>query len=177
MLTVKPLLHTDSLFAAEVVCRVESNGLSDEELESEFTVAFPRSGHFGGSRSGVAAIRPRCAAPPGNPLQVEETISGIVADLVHGSGPFRQPTTRQRALVVDAEEYLAVHYADDAGLPAVARSVGSSAHHLSRVFRSVTGTTLSVCRTQLRIRAAVGQIGEGAEDLTSVALSGDVGDG
>ncbi len=232
---MKPLIRTSTLFAAETACRLESRDPGAEEVETDFTVVFPRSGHFvqhvendrvvanpavalflnqgevqrishphgAGDEcffiamaSGfvdplldhrVDRFRSRTAVTSANhdlalwrlvvdarlglatPLQAEETISMIVTDLVQGSRR-RRSTAHQRALAADAEEYLATHYADNAGLPDVARAVGSSSHHLSRVFHAVTGTTLSAYRTQLRVRAALAQIGEGAHDLASVAI-------
>jgi AraC-like DNA-binding protein len=45
-----------------------------------------------------------------------------------------------------------------------------SPYHLSRVFRSVTGQTLSRYRTDLRLRLALERIAEHDADLTTAAL-------
>jgi len=95
-------------------------------------------------------------------------IDGLVGETIAGT-----PTGRQRATVDRALEYLAWHFADDADLPTVASHVGVSPHHLSRLFRSCTGITLSGHRTELRVRAALERIEHGASDLSAVAC--DVG--
>ncbi len=106
-------------------------------------------------------------------LEVEETIVDLIRQLLNSDhGPPSQ-TPRTASLVDDAAEYLAVYYSEDASLRTVASMVGSSPHHLSRIFRSKTGLTLSEYRTQLRVCAAIDQLAQGAEDLTTVAV--DVG--
>ncbi len=103
-------------------------------------------------------------------LGADETVSRLLSGFIAGNRGRPSGSSRHRALVADAEEFLAAHYALNWGLPDLARAVGSSPHHLSRVFRDVTGVTISAYRTQLRVRAAVHQISEGARDLHSVAL-------
>lgn len=103
-------------------------------------------------------------------LEVEETIIGLIRQLLRSDPSSPQGTHRSTALAADAAEYLGVHYSEDASLRNVANAVGSSPHHLSRVFKSSIGLTLSEYRTQLRIRAAIEQLAQGAEDLTSVAI-------
>ncbi|TWJ23984.1 helix-turn-helix domain-containing protein [Micromonospora endolithica] len=46
------------------------------------------------------------------------------------------------------------------GLEEVARAVGASPHHLSRVFQRVTGTSLTAWRNQLRVRAVLDTLAE-----------------
>ena len=55
------------------------------------------------------------------------------------------------------------------GLVELARAVGSSPFHLSRVFREITEMTLSQYRLRLRVHHALDRIAEGDEDLASVA--------
>jgi AraC-like DNA-binding protein len=73
-------------------------------------------------------------------------------------------------LAADAEEYLSVHFREDCDLATISRDVGASPHHLSRVFKRVTGESLSSTRTKLRISFALGRILEGADDLSTVAV-------
>jgi AraC-like DNA-binding protein len=54
-------------------------------------------------------------------------------------------------------------------LPALARLVGCSPFHLSRVFRRETGTTVSAHRLRLRVREAREQIAAGEENLARLA--------
>jgi AraC-like DNA-binding protein len=56
-----------------------------------------------------------------------------------------------------------------ASLVELANTAGYAPHHLSRVFRLVTGTTIGRHRRALRARAALARIEAGAEDLAAVA--------
>ncbi|GAB2975827.1 helix-turn-helix domain-containing protein [Saccharothrix stipae] len=61
--------------------------------------------------------------------------------------------------------------ADPAGptFGALAAELGVSRPHLSRVFRAVTGTTLTAFRTGVRVRAALDAIDEGRTNLADLA--------
>ncbi|MFF6792896.1 helix-turn-helix domain-containing protein [Streptomyces filamentosus] len=50
-------------------------------------------------------------------------------------------------------------------LDELARTVGASPHHLSRVFRAVTGTTVTRYRNDLRIRGVLHALEEGEDSL------------
>ncbi|MFD7630391.1 helix-turn-helix transcriptional regulator [Streptomyces sp. NPDC059851] len=54
-------------------------------------------------------------------------------------------------------------------LEELARLVGASPHHLSRVFHAVTGTTLTRYRNELRVRGVLYAIEEGADGLRALA--------
>lgn len=105
-------------------------------------------------------------------LELDERAHGVVAGLL-GHPPTGSLAARQRATVDAALEYLAWHFAEDADLPTVAATVGTSPHHLSRLFHAGAGITLSGFRTELRVRAALERIANGASDLSAVAC--DVG--
>jgi AraC-like DNA-binding protein len=75
-----------------------------------------------------------------------------------------------RSIVDDARAYLAANYRADFDLTEMARSVGSSPHHLSRLFHRATGRTLSRHRTELRVRHAIDLVAGGATDLSRVAV-------
>jgi AraC-like DNA-binding protein len=77
----------------------------------------------------------------------------------------------RRAIVASARELLAVD--PGCSLPELARSLAVSPHHLSRIFRAVTGHTISRYRMRLRARAALDRLAGGEEDLAR--LSADVG--
>lgn len=55
------------------------------------------------------------------------------------------------------------------GLDELAVLVDSSPHHLSRVFRQVTGETLTAYRNRLRIRAVLADLQDGAANLRTLA--------
>jgi AraC-like DNA-binding protein len=55
------------------------------------------------------------------------------------------------------------------GLDPLAASVGCSPHHLSRVFRQVTGESLSTYRNRLRVRAVLSDLQDGADSLRALA--------
>lgn len=100
-------------------------------------------------------------------LEAEEFTVKALADLMHKSS---RPSRSRSDTVLDAEEYLSVHFRDHCDLPTIARQVGSSSHHLSRVFKQVTGETLSRRRMRLRLAAVLSEILDGADDLSRVAV-------
>jgi AraC-like DNA-binding protein len=107
---------------------------------------------------------------------VERTIALAAAALAQvdpsrvASG--RPATTRARRVAVDgAREALAAD--PDRPLPALARELAISPHHLSRVFRSATGHTIARHRMRLRARRALDRLAGGERDLARIAA--DVG--
>ena len=79
--------------------------------------------------------------------------------------------TTRRQLVADCVELLNTSYHEPIGLLDLARRVGSSPYHLSRVFREVTGTTISQYRTRLRVHAVLERLDKGDPDLSAVAAA------
>ncbi len=73
----------------------------------------------------------------------------------------------RRALVDSAREALAADPGQS--LPALAGSLSISPHHLSRIFRSATGHTISRHRMRLRARAALGRLAAGERNLARLA--------
>jgi AraC-like DNA-binding protein len=57
------------------------------------------------------------------------------------------------------------------GLDELAAKVGVSAPHLSRVFRAVTGQSLTAYRNRLRVRAVLADLAEGAPNLRTLAAA------
>jgi AraC-like DNA-binding protein len=86
-----------------------------------------------------------------------------------GRGPERPSTAVvHRRLVADAREVLTGgRYA--CGLAEIAAQVNCSPHHLSRIFRAVTGETLTEYRNRMRIRAVLTDLQDGAECLRTLA--------
>jgi AraC-like DNA-binding protein len=73
----------------------------------------------------------------------------------------------RRALVDGVRERLAAE--PHRSLPELARALAVSPHHLSRVFASATGRTISRHRMRLRARAAMERIAGGERDLARMA--------
>jgi AraC-like DNA-binding protein len=106
-----------------------------------------------------------------------ELLHAGVTDGGHaGRGYSRRSTeAARRRLVRETCELL--HTADHRmGLVELARAVGSSPFHLSRVFREITAMTLSQYRLRLRVHHALDRIAEGDEDLASVARAAGFAD-
>lgn len=72
-----------------------------------------------------------------------------------------------RAVVQGAREVLAID--PDLSLTELAGLLGVSPHHLSRVFRAGTGSTVSRHRMRLRTRAALERLAAGERDLARLA--------
>jgi AraC-like DNA-binding protein len=78
------------------------------------------------------------------------------------------PTARARQAATDgAREILAAN--PECSLPDLARVLAVSPHHLSRVFRSATGHTISRHRMRLRARDALERIADGEHNLARLA--------
>jgi AraC-like DNA-binding protein len=73
----------------------------------------------------------------------------------------------RKALVDGAREALAAEPGQS--LPVLSRSLAISPHHLSRLFRSVTGHTISRHRMRLRARAALERLAAGERNLARLA--------
>jgi AraC-like DNA-binding protein len=88
----------------------------------------------------------------------------------HTAAAHRPATARVREAIEHVRQLLARRPEDRTRLSELAAAVDLSPFHLCRAFRRVTGTTISACRTDLRVRASLERVAEG-EDLTSIALS------
>src|SRR5689334_10465742 len=89
-------------------------------------------------------------------LRTDEDALRLLASVVGRLAPARvaagRPSTAasRRALAADAREALAAD--TSLGLVSLARVVGASPHHLSRVFRDEVGVSISRYRRELRLR-------------------------
>ena len=100
---------------------------------------------------------------------VELLHAGVSDGGLAGRGYSRRSTEAERRRLV-RETCELLHTADRRmGLVELARAVGSSPFHLSRVFREITEMTLSQYRLQLRVHHALDLIAEGDDDLANVA--------
>lgn len=73
-------------------------------------------------------------------------------------------------LVVQALALIRAEYADRVTLDVLARKLGSSPAHLSRLFRQRLGTTVREYLTEIRMEHAMEQIRQGVK-IEAVALS------
>lgn len=110
-------------------------------------------------------------------LAVAEQVFAIVARLeasslpsgVPSSGAVRPGTAAvHRRLVAETQEVLAGGLFTY-GLKEIAAEVNASPHHLSRIFRRVTGETLTGYRNRMRVRAVLADVQDGADCLRTLA--------
>lgn len=88
------------------------------------------------------------------------------------AGPSPRPATaaEHRRLVSAARQALSDGHLS-ASLDELARLAGSSPHHLSRIFRRLTGRTITAYRNDLRVRAVLEELAAGAPDLSALAAA------
>ena len=123
----------------------------------------------------VAHRRLLAAARRGDDVMtLQEVTLDIVAAVLTSAEPERPAATHpatdraRRQLADDARAVLAA----DPGVASVvelAAEVSCSPHHLSRVFRQCTGTTLGAYRQHLRVNRALELLADGAPDVTTLA--------
>ena len=110
---------------------------------------------------------------------VERAI-GLAAAVLERDAPARvasgRPATERarRAVVEQAREALAADPAQS--LPELGRRLAVSPHHLSRVFRALTGATVSRHRMRLRVRAVLERLGGGERLLARLAADAGFAD-
>jgi AraC-like DNA-binding protein len=97
--------------------------------------------------------------------RVVRLADGLLRDPVRAG---RGGIPSHRRLTEAAREVLVTDPAFD-GLDRLARLLGVSRSHLSRVFRAETGETLSRFRRRLRVRAALDRLADGHRDLAGLA--------
>ncbi|MER5885274.1 helix-turn-helix transcriptional regulator [Streptomyces sp. NPDC001941] len=106
-------------------------------------------------------------------FELAERTVMLAACVLEGLAPARaaggRPSTAhaRRRLVDDARAALDADLR--LGLDELGRAVGCSPHHLSRVFTTTTGTTLTRYRNRLRLARALERLGEGERDLGRLA--------
>jgi AraC-like DNA-binding protein len=123
----------------------------------------------------------RAQRRPGDTLTVESLSLALLSTAVAQkdarvrSYSRRTTASAHRRLVADACE--ALHNGSERmGLLALAKSVGCSPFHLSRVFRDVTGLTIPQYRNRLRVHDAMDRLADGADDLASIAAKSGFAD-
>jgi AraC-like DNA-binding protein len=113
------------------------------------------------------------AVARGDRADVEAAVVDLVSDVLGRSEPRRvasgRPSTllARRRTVTAAREALAEN--PRAGVVELAERVAVSPHHLSRVFKSETGETISRYRNRLRVRLALERLAVGEPCLARLA--------
>lgn len=113
------------------------------------------------------------AGPGADTLAVEERVIELlegVLGLAHARARPAPEGTARSAATYEVERLLSMRWNEDLKLADLARAVGLSVYHLSRTFRSETGTTLHRYRHQLRLRHGIEPLRHGARPLTELAL-------
>jgi len=116
---------------------------------------------------------------PLEPLWADVTALQLVADVLESAfvqrGVPRKP--KRKGTDVDhseraeaAKTYLASNMSERITLDDVARAVHASPFHLARIFQQHTGVPVHRYLTQLRLRASLERLADGASDLTALAL-------
>jgi AraC-like DNA-binding protein len=102
-------------------------------------------------------------------LEIEEEALALVGS-THHLPPFPEAARHHRPIVDEVRQYLAWHFRDDLDLVGIARAVGVSPFHLSRMFKRATGRSLTDYRTALRIRFVIDHLTDGESDLGRIAV-------
>ncbi len=109
-----------------------------------------------------------------DPLVVEETLLQLLERVLTSANRAgtELETTRpdHRYLVEDAKAFMALNFRAPLSLADVGRAIGASRFHLARLFRAVTGETIHSHITDLRLRAALGELEGGCGDIARIAL-------
>ncbi|MEU3690439.1 helix-turn-helix domain-containing protein [Streptomyces narbonensis] len=112
-------------------------------------------------------------------FELGERLHRLLDDVASSAGHWRTDTSRRpsaaRAHARLVRDVCAVLAGGTPGLllslEELARAVGASPHHLSRVFRAVTGTTLTHHRNELRLRGVLHALEEGENSLRTLAYA------
>ena len=121
----------------------------------------------------------KAGSDPLEPMWADVTALQLVADVLESAfakvgqehKPRRQGTLSDHVDRAEAAKtYLASKLTERITLDDVASAVNSSPFHLARIFQEHTGVPVHRYLTQLRLRASLERLNDGAEDLTALAL-------
>lgn len=117
-------------------------------------------------------LRHVSSEPDPDPVLVEETLMRLL-DTVLGAAdlPTDHLTVKPEhtELVEDARVYIALNFTRRLTIADVGRAVGASPFHLARLFRFVTGCTVHRHLTDLRLRAALGELEDRDANIADIA--------
>lgn len=137
--------------------------------------------------SGLPALSPRtreiswlhrrllalCWRPDADSLAIEETALALFVSALAQAEPGRwaagRPGARARRRLADEARAALVADPTISRVVDLARMLGCSPHHLSRLFREQTGHVLAQFRTALRIELALERLMQGENNLARVA--------
>jgi AraC-like DNA-binding protein len=108
--------------------------------------------------------------------EVEEGVIHLVGNVLAMAYGHRNDAQRsrndhaRRDLVERAKEVIARSYTEELGVQEIARRCESSTFHLCRTFRMYTGQTLHGHRRDVRLRVALGLLGDHRRDLSALAI-------
>jgi AraC-like DNA-binding protein len=106
-----------------------------------------------------------------------ELLSAAVEQHHEGVNAYSRRTTgdSRRRLVSEACELLH-RPGPKIGLVNIAREIGCSPYHLSRVFHEITGLTIPQYRKRLRVHDALRRLNDGEHDLAAIAVASGFAD-
>jgi AraC family transcriptional regulator len=116
---------------------------------------------------------------PLEPLWADVTALQLVADVLESAFVQRGVARKPKKVGTDvdhaerteaAKAYLAARMSERLTLDDVARAVHASPFHLARIFQQQTGVPVHRYLTQLRLRASLERLADGAGDITEIAL-------
>jgi AraC family transcriptional regulator len=116
---------------------------------------------------------------PLEPLWADVTALQLVADVLESTFVQRGVPRKPKKKGTDADHadrteaakaYLAARMSERITLDDVARAVHASPFHLARIFQRQTGVPVHRYLTQLRLRASLERLADGASDITAIAL-------
>jgi AraC-like DNA-binding protein len=116
-----------------------------------------------------------CRSATGNALEIEESALRLLAVSAGFESPTETPP-RHRTIVDETRQLLATRFRDDLDLVTIARIIGMSPFHLSRVFHTAVGRTMHSYRTHLRVQWVIEALSQGAPDLSVVAIEAGFSD-
>lgn len=113
-----------------------------------------------------------------DPLELQERLVRLVGRALQHVAATRTSGRRRRAgterehrrIVEDTRALLAADVGRPMSLEQIARQIGVSVFHVSRVFREQVGMSLHAYRDELRLRSALPEVLDGSRSLTEVAL-------
>jgi AraC-like DNA-binding protein len=112
-------------------------------------------------------------------LMVDEVSAQVLVAVISGAGrasgvrkhPGRSKTVDLHSrMVEDVKAYLGEHFRQPLTLCGIARNVGYSPYHLARIFKRGVDLPIHRYLNQIRLRAAVEELLDGAESLSRLAL-------
>jgi AraC-like DNA-binding protein len=106
-----------------------------------------------------------------------ELLSAAVEQHRDGVNSYSRRTTGESRRRLVTEACALIHRPGrKIGLVEIARTIGCSPFHLSRVFHEVTGLTIPQYRKRLRVHDALRRLNEGEDDLAAIAVASGFAD-